>query len=183
MSTGSCSDGSACRRLTDWRFASSAAPKRTVISWTAYCFGAGVGSASVVGVGASSVGGVLPPVDGGGVPTSWPVCSALTRPLSGGDAEAVSCLATPNGFFGSPRTLRRDTRASAGATIGWEASSSDDSVSVAGVGGAGAGGAGSLLSAIGTAARAATSKIATGQRRRWTNWRQRLVTALLIGLQ
>jgi hypothetical protein len=91
-------------------------------------------------------------------------------------------LATPNGFFALPRTLWLERSAAvAWATIGWEASTSSPLSAVAS-GAAGAAGSGVVASASGTAASAATKRIATGQRRRWTSWRQRLVIEL-IGLQ
>src|SRR5215218_1572105 len=112
MSTGSVSDGSASRRLTDCRFASSVPPKRTVISCGAYLLGAGVGSAGVTGVGATVDGGTLPPPVEGDVPgvvPSWDGC-ASTGPLSAGVADAVSSLTMPNGFLDAPSTLRRASR-------------------------------------------------------------------------
>src|SRR5215218_5738939 len=190
MSTGSSADGSGCSFLTDWRFASSAPPKRTVSSYCSYFLGAGAGVAGVVVVvGAVAVGaGVSVPDDDGDEPPVsdpvLPVSATFTTVLSSVELGSLPCFAMPNGFLALPSTLRRRVvPGSACATIGCVANSPSALALVVGTGEAGSGGAGSLASANGTAARAATSRIATGQRRRWTNWRRRLVTALLIGLQ
>jgi hypothetical protein len=81
----------------------------------------------------------------------------------------------------SGRRSASGSASAASATIGSVASTPPSSV-VAAAGGAGTVGSGSWVSRTGTAASAPTRRIATGQRRRRTSWRQMSVIGFISGL-
>ena len=103
---------------------------------------------------------------------------AVVEPSEFGAAAEPVVVGFGDGRTGScalPSTLRRLARSAAVAARRSAASASADSPAPARAAARRRrGGSGSLASASGTAASAAISRIATGQRRRWTSWRQML---------